>query len=88
MSAAPVRQMHPMNFPRNASLRFHDAEGLELAVTKGSVWITQEGDERDIVVKAGQRFRLDRGGLAVVDVLQDAEFTLEPEAARRFVPYF
>ncbi len=73
-----------MNFPRNASLRFHDAEGLEIRVSRGIVWITQDGDIRDIVVKAGQSFRLDRGGKAFLEVLQDAEIAMvhRPVAGR------
>jgi len=47
-------------------LDIRDGEGLAVRCVDGIVWITQSGDTRDIVVKAGQFFVLDRPGLALV----------------------
>ena len=50
-------------------LRVRDAQGRHLSVLKGTVWITQDGDLRDIVLEAGADFVFDRPGLAVVQAL-------------------
>jgi len=47
-------------------LDIQDGEGLAVRCLHGVVWITQSDDTRDIVVKAGQFFVLDRPGLALV----------------------
>lgn len=49
---------------RFASL--HDAQGSRIRCLAGSVWITQENDTRDTVLKAGDEFVLDRPGLALL----------------------
>lgn len=55
---------------RNALLRLSDAVGRRIAVLRGLVWITQDGDPRDTFVAAGQTFRFDRAGLALVQSLE------------------
>jgi uncharacterized protein YjiS (DUF1127 family) len=53
-------------------LRVRDAAGRNLCVVRGAVWITQEGDTCDHVVRAGEHFRFDRDGLALVWPLNEA----------------
>jgi uncharacterized protein YjiS (DUF1127 family) len=53
-------------------LRVGDAAGRCLSVVHGAVWITQEGDTSDHVVRAGEHFRFDRDGLALVWPLHEA----------------
>jgi hypothetical protein len=43
------------------------ARGTTLRVTRGTLWITQERDARDIVLCAGHSFTIDHGGLTVVE---------------------
>lgn len=38
----------------------------------GTIWITQEGDPRDIFLAAGERFTLDRPGLALISAEEGA----------------
>jgi len=47
-------------------LDINDGEGFTVECLEGAVWITQSSDHRDIVLKAGQSFTLDRPGLALV----------------------
>jgi hypothetical protein len=47
-------------------LDIDDGCGLAVACVDGFVWITQSNDARDIVLKAGQTFILDRPGLALL----------------------
>ena len=45
------------------------AGGSVVCVT-GELWITQEGDARDIIIGAGERFEVDSRGLTLVHALQ------------------
>jgi hypothetical protein len=47
-------------------LDINDGEGFAIECLEGAIWITQSNDPRDIVVKAGQSFVLDKPGLALV----------------------
>jgi uncharacterized protein YjiS (DUF1127 family) len=53
-------------------LRVRDAASRCIGVMRGTVWITQEGDTCDHVVRAGEHFCFDRSGLALVWPLNDA----------------
>jgi hypothetical protein len=47
-------------------LRLRDAAGRTIQCCAGSVWITQENDPRDKFLLPGQRFTLNRPGVALV----------------------
>jgi uncharacterized protein YjiS (DUF1127 family) len=47
-------------------LSLRDAADRHIGVVHGTVWVTQEGDQRDHVVHAGEHFRFDRGGHTLV----------------------
>ena len=51
-------------------LRIADPEGRGIAVIGGAVWITQQGDARDLFVAEGESFTFDRPGLALVQALR------------------
>lgn len=61
-----------MALQRGAVLRIQDGPGVVLYVWEGDLWLTQEGDRRDHFVRAGEWFRLDRGGVAVASALGHA----------------
>jgi hypothetical protein len=44
----------------------HDGHGTTLRVTKGALWITQEHDRRDIVLRAGDVWTVERQGLTLL----------------------
>jgi len=44
----------------------HDGHGTTLRVTKGALWITQEHDTRDIVLRAGDVWTVERQGLTLL----------------------
>lgn len=62
----------------NRMLRLRDGRNLVVGVDTGTVWLTQDGDVRDIILRAGESFRVDRDGTVLVQALNDA--------AVRFVP--
>jgi hypothetical protein len=64
-------------------LHMRDASGWTIKAMSGTVWITQESDSRDIVLKAGESFMLDRPGSALVAPLGEAKLCFKRENARR-----
>jgi uncharacterized protein (AIM24 family) len=62
----------------NRMLRLRDGRNLVVGVDTGTVWLTQDGDVRDIILRAGDSFRVDRDGTVLLQALNDA--------AVRFVP--
>lgn len=61
---------------RDQHLRIRDAQGWQVKALNGTVWITQEGDSRDIVIRDGQTFALDRDGTTLLSALNDADLCL------------
>lgn len=57
-------------------LSLHDRAGERIECCAGCLWLTQEGDPRDIVLEAGDGFMLDRPGTALVYALSDAHLTV------------
>ena len=60
-------------------LKVLNGAGATILARDGTVWITEEGQERDIVLDAGSCYRLRHRGVAVVNALSgDANITLQP----------
>ncbi len=47
-----------------------DARGVRIECLRGSLWITQHGDRRDIMLSRGGSFMLDRDGVALVHAFE------------------
>lgn len=62
---------------RDQHMRLSDARGYQIKSVNGTVWITQEGDSRDIVLKEGQSFVVDRDGTTLLSALNDADLRLK-----------
>jgi hypothetical protein len=56
----------------NQTLRVVDGVGSTVCAVEGSVWITEENQPRDIVLKPGACYRLRNRGLALVNSLGGA----------------
>jgi hypothetical protein len=51
-------------------VRFDDATGVAIVCLRGELWLTQDGDLDDVILGPGERFTLDRPGLALVEALK------------------
>lgn len=56
------------------SLALPDIEGTALAVTRGTLWITQENDTHDVVLGPGDVWMVERDGLTIIEAQNDASF--------------
>ena len=63
-------------------LQLHEVAGWTVVCRSGAVWITQEGDARDIFLKGGEGFALDRGGLAILRACHDAMVAIRAPVGR------
>jgi hypothetical protein len=62
-------------------LRVRGGIGHSIACHSGSVWVTQDGDPRDVILRAGESFTLDRPGPALVQAFQPGAISIvRPEA--------
>jgi hypothetical protein len=53
----------------NQTLRLVDGAGGTVCAVRGSVWITEENEGRDIVLKDGACYRLRQRGITLVNAL-------------------
>ena len=65
-----------LQLSRSGHVEVLDGRGSLVHCLFGSVWLTQDGDPRDIVLEAGQSFTLDRDGVALVYATSDAGLAL------------
>jgi hypothetical protein len=59
-----------------AVVGIRNARGALAFVESGTAWITQENDVRDVIVAAGEWFRFDRAGVALVQAHRAAMITI------------
>jgi hypothetical protein len=68
---------HPLtDLRRGATLRIDDGQPHVIDVFEGLVWVTQDGDPRDVILEAGESFRFDGPGLTLVQAFDDARVLL------------
>ena len=72
-----------LSLVRGSVLRIEDGQEMLVAARAGCVWLTQEHERRDILLEAGQRFRLTRGGRTVITALRESVVALASPYARR-----
>lgn len=58
--------------------RIEDGQGATVTVAFGSAWLTQANDARDVHLRAGDTFRIERNGVTVVSALRPSMLILTP----------
>jgi hypothetical protein len=51
-------------------VKVRGGRGHSIVCERGTVWVTQYGDPRDVVLRAGESLTLDRRGLALVQAFE------------------
>ena len=74
----------PVALARGMVLRIVDGHGTTVTVSRGGLWITQEGDRRDRYVGAGGSFRIDAPGLTLISALRRSVISLSAPEERSF----
>jgi hypothetical protein len=64
------------------SARLHGGEHLTLTCTDGQLWLTCEGDSRDVVLGPGHTVHVDVPGHVVVQALRAARLHVSTSAAQ------
>jgi hypothetical protein len=70
--------LEPIMLPARSVRRIEDGRGMQVSCVRGTIWVTQTRDPRDIILASGQSLVLDRRGLAVVYAFRDAVITVGP----------
>ena len=62
--------------------------GAQIHCLHGNLWLTQDGDPRDIILQPGEEHRFERDAVTYVSALSDASFLLlrGPVALDRALP--
>lgn len=72
------------------TFRLHDGEllgirgnnsGKVISCRAGVLWLTQQGDTADHLIRAGEDFAVSRRGLVLITALAEAEFEVGAAAA-------
>jgi hypothetical protein len=69
---APVLSLEP-----GQVVTLDDALGVRIRATEGSVWVTYEDNERDLIVGPGETLVVARNGRTVVQALQPTHVALQ-----------
>jgi hypothetical protein len=71
----------PICLPKGQAALLDEARGAWVHCRSGSVWVTQEGDRRDVVLEPGESILIERDGTAVVSAVRDASVDVQPAPA-------
>lgn len=72
-----------VNLLRRQVIQVRAREGERIECRTGQLWLTQDGDPRDVILAANQSFVVDRSGPVVVSALEDAAFVYRRETPHR-----
>ena len=79
-----IRQVRRIQIGLRELLVIDDARDQLLTCESGELWITQDGDRRDVILPAGQSWRVDRPGPLVMSAFKPAVATLDRIKRWRF----
>lgn len=66
-----------IDLQRGRFLRLREGAGNTVTAHTGSVWITEQDNPRDVVLRPGQSFTFARPGLALLEAFSDASISFE-----------
>ena len=79
---------HPLtDLLRDQTLRIADGKPHVIDVFEGQVWLTQNGDLRDVFLEAGDSFSFNGRGLTLVQAMRDARLLVSDSSQRASVDF-
>jgi hypothetical protein len=77
-----------INLAKGQIRRVDDALGTQIHCLHGDLWLTQDGDPRDIILRPGDEHRFEHDAVTYVSALSDACYLLSraPVAPDRALP--
>ena len=69
----PASTRPALALPRRSCLDLGNAQGLTITCVRGSIWLTHDGDPKDVVLEAGQSHTVTRAARLIAQGLEDAE---------------
>jgi len=67
---------------RNQLVKVRGGLGHSIVCDSGTVWVTQDGDPRDIILRAGESFTIDRNGPALVQAFEPGAISITRSAVQ------
>jgi hypothetical protein len=64
------------------ALTLTDAAGAEVECVTGQLWLTMDGDRRDIFLAPGDAHNIERGGLTLINAIEPSVMHVELPRAR------
>lgn len=74
---ATMTQETRFDLAKRELISLADARDHVLSCSAGELWITQEGDARDIVIRPGDSWRIDTNTEVVISALQPSTLSLQ-----------
>lgn len=78
---ALIAQVTHCELAHRELLAVSEAAGDVIACASGELWLTQDGDRRDVVLPAGGQWRIEGAGEVVISALQPATFSITRQSA-------
>jgi pseudouridine-5'-phosphate glycosidase len=66
-----------------ARLALRDIGGATITCLSGSIWLTMEGDSRDVMLAPGTSFKVERDGLTLLAAHEASVVQVQAKAAAR-----
>ena len=67
----------------NEMLTITGGLGMKVTCVLGSIWITQNNDQRDVVLAAGETFVINRDGIALLSAMASSMVAMQPAVPSR-----
>lgn len=72
-----------IDLDQGSAMHLENAQGTTLRVTRGVLWVTQDRDLRDIVLRPGDTWMIERGGLTIASAQADSSVAVVGPGAGR-----
>ena len=72
-----LSELRTLSLEPDHVVAFRRARGLTITCRQGEIWVTEDGDPRDVVLRAGERISLERPGRALVSAFVGSTLSVQ-----------